>query len=245
MAAPDFSPETITLLAFRACLICNNPRCATVTAGPSDAKGDLAIKLGEAAHICAKRAGQARYDDKMSDEQRAAPENGIWLCANCHTMVDKNCGLDFPKEVLLAWKRKHEEVIRSLLYTHRSPWPMIRKFTEEGQVAQEVVDVLEDHGALYMDQNIENPPHVLLSVERLRSEFQNLSRKVNYDNQLKDLIKDLATECRVFMNFSSSRGRYDWHELQTMRSRVGVLILRLKEDYGCNIRGSLHQILPR
>ena len=245
MPAPDFSQETINLLAFRACLICNNPRCATVTVGPSDAKGHLAIKLGEAAHICAKRSGQARYDADMSDDQRAAPENGIWLCASCHTMVDKNLGHDFPKEVLLDWKRKHEEVIRSLLYTHRSPWPLIRKFSEEGQIAQEAVDALETHGALYMDRNIENPPHVLLSIERLRSELQDLVRKIRYDSQLKDLIKDLSSECRQFMNFSSSRGRYDWHELETMRSRLGVLILRLKEDYGCNIRGQLIQILPR
>ena len=83
----------------------------------------------------------------MSDEQRTAIENGIRLSANCHTMVDKNCGRDFPNELLLEWKRKHEEIIRSLLNSHRSPWPVIRKFTEEGQIAQEVVDVLEDHGA--------------------------------------------------------------------------------------------------
>jgi hypothetical protein len=245
MASPDFSPDTINLLAFRACLICNNPSCATVTVGPSDAQGDLAIKLGEAAHIRAKRLGQARYDELMTDDQRSAIENGIWLCASCHTMIDKNRGLDFPAEMLIEWKRKHEEVIRSLLYSHRSPWPLIRKFTEEGQVAQDVVDALENHGALFMDRNVENPQDVILSIERLRSELKDLARNIRYDSQLKDLIKDLTGECRSFMNFSSRSNGYDWHQLESMRSRVGVLVLRLRDDYGCAIRGPLNQILPR
>jgi hypothetical protein len=245
MASPDFSPDTINLLAFRACLICNNPSCATVTVGPSDAQGDLAIKLGEAAHIHAKRPGQARYDGGMTDKQRAAVDNGIWLCANCHTMIDKNGGKDFPIEILIEWKRKHEEVIRSLLYSHRSPWPLIRKFTEEGQIAQDVVNALENHGALFMDLNVENGQHVVLSIDRLRSELKDLARNIRYDSQLKDLIKDLSDECRSFMNFSSRPNGYHWHQVETLRSRVGLLVLRLRDDYGCAIRGPLNHILPR
>ena len=245
MAIPDFSRETINLLAFRACLICNNPDCATVTVGPSDAKGDLAIKLGEAAHICAARSGHARYDDKMRDEQRAAPDNGIWLCASCHTMVDKNRGADFRKGTLLDWKRKHEQIIRSLLYSHRSPWPLLRKFTEEGQIAQQVVDTLENRGALFMDRNVENERDVILSVKALRSELMGMCRKILYDSRLKDLIKDMAKECRTFMNYSSVTMNFKWHELETMRSHLGVILLTLKEEYGCNIRGPLNQILPR
>src|SRR5262245_53944737 len=118
MACPDFSADTRELLAFRASLICNNPSCATLTVGPSDARGPLALKLGEAAHIRAARPGQARYDANMTDEQRAHPDNGIWLCASCHTMIDKNGGADFPVETLIEWKRRHEEIIRSLLYSH-------------------------------------------------------------------------------------------------------------------------------
>ena len=245
MAVPDFSSKTINLLAFRACLICSNPHCSTVTVGPSDASGDLAIKLGEAAHICAAREGEARWDENLSPEQRAAPENGIWLCANCHTMIDKIDGDVFRKETLLDWKRKHEEVVRSLLCSHRSPWPLIRKFTEEGQIAQDVVDKLENRGALFMDRNVENEQHVLDSVEALRSELNGLRTKIRYDSGLKDLIKDMISECRTFMNYSSATKRFKWHELETMRSHLGVMLLRLRDDYGCKIRGPLNQILPR
>ena len=39
------------------------------------------------------------------------------------------------------------------------------------------------------------------------------------------------------------RGQY-WPELEAMRNRVGVIVLRLREDYGCKIRGPLNRIIP-
>jgi hypothetical protein len=203
----------------------------------------LAAKLGEAAHIRAARPGP-RYDENMTDEQRAHPDNGIWLCASCHTLIDKNNGDGFPVEMLLDWKRKHEEILQSLLLSHRSVLPILRRFTEEGQIAQDVIDTLENHGALFMDQHLEVEQSVILSIDRLRSELQNLMRRVRYDTQLKDLIRDLIAECRMFMNHTDRfRGRY-WNELEGMRNRVGVIALRFRQDYGCKIRGQLNRIIP-
>jgi hypothetical protein len=160
-------------------------------------------------------------------------------------MIDKNAGADFPAADLIEWKRKHEEIIRSLLYSHRSPLPLLRKFTEEGQIAQDVADALEQHGALFVDLNVEVPQHVALSLDRLRSELLILGRKVRYDSKLKDLIKDIADECRSFMNYTSPSNGNGWHQLEAMRVRIGVLALRLRDDYGCNIRGHLNRIIPR
>jgi hypothetical protein len=241
---PDFSVDTKEQLMFRASLICTNPSCATITLGPSDAVGKLSLKLGEAAHIQAARPGQARYDPNMSDAQRADPTNGIWLCASCHSLIDKNQGADFPVAMLLEWKRKHEDVLRSLLHSHRSVLPLIRKFTEEGQIAQDVVDTLENHGALFMDRQYEVDQHVLVSIDHLRTELRDLAKRVRYDGELKGLIKDLVAECRSFMNHTSRFGGHVWPELESMRTRVGVIVLRLREDYGCKVRGRLNRIIP-
>jgi hypothetical protein len=245
MADPDFSKLTIETLAFRSGLICNNPSCQTITTGPSDGKGPLKLKIGEAAHISAKKPGQARYDSLMSDAARASVDNGIWLCASCHTLVDKNNGADFTKAMLLGWKQSHEELIRSLLHSHRSPVPILRKFTEEGQIAQDVVDVLEGHGALFADLNLEVTQHVSLSMERLRQELSELGRRIRYDSKLKGLIKDLIGECREYMNQTSRFSGAGFQELETLRNRVGHKVLALREDYGCQVRGPLNKILPR
>ncbi|WP_313140855.1 HNH endonuclease [Stenotrophomonas sp.] len=245
MAAPDFSKDVIETLAFRSGLICNNPSCQTITTGPSDGKGALKLKIGEAAHISSKRKGQARYDDLMSDEARAKVENGIWLCASCHTLVDKNKGVDFPAVKLVEWKRSHEDLIRSLLHSHRSPVPLLRRFTEEGQVAQDIIDLLEGHGALFVDHHLEVSQHVSLSIERLRQDLSELRVKIRYDSKLKALIKDLVNECREYMNRTSRYSSTQRQELDALRSRIGHKVLSLRDDYGCNVRGQLNTILPR
>ncbi|GAB5519002.1 MAG: hypothetical protein RhofKO_12530 [Rhodothermales bacterium] len=219
MAAPDFSKPTSDILAFRSGLICNNPECSTLTVGPSDAQGDLKLKLGEAAHISGARPTSARYDASLTDDKRASVDNGIWLCANCHSMIDKNQGADFTEAELRKWQETHESVISSLLRTHRSPFPILRRFTQEV------------------------PAHVTVSVEQLRRDLINLNRMVKLDTILKALIKDLAGYCRDFMNHS---GRYNEHapdELNTLRNRVGVALGKLQRDYGCTIRGPIIQII--
>ncbi|WNH54496.1 HNH endonuclease [Stenotrophomonas oahuensis] len=205
----------------------------------------MKLKIGEAAHISAKKEGEARYDHLMSDEARASVENGIWLCASCHTLVDKNNGADFPVTMLTAWKRTHEDLIRSLLHSHRSPVPLLRRFTEEGQIAQDVVDLLEMHGALFVDHHLEVSHHVSLSIERLRKDLSKLRQKIRYDTNLKDVIKDLYDVCREYMNHTSRYSSTQRQELDILRSRVGHKALLLREEYGCNVRGQLNSILPR
>ncbi|MBL8525895.1 MAG: hypothetical protein JNN20_19600, partial [Betaproteobacteria bacterium] len=125
-----------------------------------------------------------------------------------------------------------------------SPLPLLRKLTEEGQTAQEVIDLLENHGALYVDHHYEVSPHVALSIDRLRTELRGLTKRIKYDSELKGLIKDLADECRSFMNCTGNNHGHSRHELETLRRRVGVIVLRFREDYGCKIRGDLNRILP-
>lgn len=244
MASPDFSPKTRELIAFRSGLICNNPRCGTLTIGPSDASGLLVLKIGEAAHIRAARPGQARYDVAMTDDERAGVDNGIWLCASCHTLVDKNMGVDFPVEMLNQWKESHEAVIRSLLHSHRSPLPLLRRFAEEGAVAQDAVDILEQHGALFVDLVYEVDSHVILSIERLRSEMSSLPGKIRYDSRLKDLLKDIVSELRDFMNRTSRFPSSVRTELPALRCRVGIHLLRLRDEFGCKILGPISRIIP-
>jgi len=244
MAAPDFSENTKVSLAARSCHICNNPDCATLTVGPVDAVGTLAVKLGEAAHIAGARPDSGRYDASMTDVQRAAPENGIWLCANCHTMIDKNRGQGFPTQLILNWKQRHEETIRSLLYSHRSPLPYLRRATEEGLAAQEAIDVLEMRGVMFVEMAYEVPQYVEQSIDTLRGELQQIASKVKFDITLRNVIKDMGSACRNYLNTTSRYPQTRLDELKPFRNRIGVLARRLRDEYGCSIRGPLNDIIP-
>lgn len=243
MAAPDFSQTTRETLAARAAMICNNPSCSCLTVGPSDGHGPLASKIGEAAHICSARPG-ARYDETMTDDTRAAIENGIWLCASCHTLVDKNDGADFSPDALRRWKNSHEGVIRGLLLSHRSPLPILRQFTEDGKIAQEAIDTMEGHGALYQRFDMEVPHHVAASFDRLRGDLSSFIKRVRYDEQLKRILKDIRDELQNYMNITATFSRNNCSELQSVRNHIGICIHRLRDEYGCKISGKLVTILP-
>ncbi len=64
--------------------------------------------IGEAAHICGERPTAKRYDPNLTEEQRNSASNLIALCPTCHILVDKGEESDYPKELLLEWKKKAE-----------------------------------------------------------------------------------------------------------------------------------------
>ena len=97
-----FNKRTVMLLGERVGYLCSNPDCRKVTIGPK--VGELnTIRIGEAAHICAESPGGARFDVSMTSAERVHYDNGIWLCRNCHTMVDRDESV-YPVEMLRNWK---------------------------------------------------------------------------------------------------------------------------------------------
>ena len=106
---PDFSARTVDVLSRRAALRCNNPDCGKLTTGPNTVE-TKATNIGEAAHIYGARPGAARYRTEMLDEERATIANAIWLCSDCHGLIDKDPPR-FSPELLLLWKERHEAAV--------------------------------------------------------------------------------------------------------------------------------------
>jgi hypothetical protein len=216
----------------------------TITVGPSDASGTLKLKLGEAAHIRAARENEARFDPAMTDVQRADFSNGIWLCANCHAIVDKNKGADYPPAVLESWRAEHAKTIRALLDSHRSPLAYLRRTSEEGRIAQNIVDVAEQHAALFRGYFEENPGHVVESVDQLRRRFNSMVKEIHYDLALKAVLQQLTDHLRDYMNITSQHSEWILPELEPLRKRVGVQLRTLREGYGCRIPPNISRIVP-
>jgi hypothetical protein len=86
-----------------------------MTIAPSEADETKIIFSGEAAHITAASKGGARYDANLSDDDRMAISNALYLCASCATIIDKNNGDDYSVALLKKWKTDHEEWVRANL----------------------------------------------------------------------------------------------------------------------------------
>lgn len=108
-----FKQAVILKLAQRAANRCSNPACNAVTSGPTaDPHGS--VNVGEAAHIFGANPGSARYDPSMQPQERSAISNGIWLCGNCHKLVDDD-PLLYPAGLLFEWQREHQNNIASIV----------------------------------------------------------------------------------------------------------------------------------
>ena len=107
MPRDDFSAETKRILAQRAAYICSNPDCRNNTIGPHSYPAK-SLSTGIASHICAAAQGGPRYDPNQTTEERQNIANGVWLCATCSPLVDRDVKL-YPAELLRKWRREHEQ----------------------------------------------------------------------------------------------------------------------------------------
>jgi len=102
----DFSKETTRTLGERVGLLCSNAACRVLTkAAHSDDERSLSV--GVACHISAAARGGPRYDETQTSEERGAISNGLWLCAKCATLIDKDPAR-YPVQLLRQWKTQAE-----------------------------------------------------------------------------------------------------------------------------------------
>ena len=87
----DFSASTKDTLARRVGHRCSNPGCCQPTCGPQENPAK-SVNVGVAAHISAAAAGGPRYNSSLTSSERAALENGIWLCQICAKLVEQRPG---------------------------------------------------------------------------------------------------------------------------------------------------------
>lgn len=109
----DFSYPNKLLAAFRngdRCSICNKLLVL-------DYEDGSAKCVGQAAHIAGEQPGAARYDEHMTDRERLDYKNLIYLCRDCHAMIDDlDKGVkNYPTKKLLSIKQKHEAKMRKAM----------------------------------------------------------------------------------------------------------------------------------
>jgi len=237
-----FLVKAATLIAYRSGYICNNPACNVLTIGPATSDPLLSLKKGEAAHIVGEKPGAARYE-AIGKAQIESPENGLWLCVGCHTLIDKNNGADYKKEKLIEWKRDHEELMSVLVRTHRSPLPLVRRYSVNTKVAQDMVDTLSHRGVMFQPHVMENPQYAIESINQIKLRLQRCLRQIDLDNRLRDICSDLISACRDVMNENSRDERYFNSYIDILRRRCGLSLYRLQDEFGCTITGDITAIV--
>jgi hypothetical protein len=141
MAERDsFRQSVKTNLAKRAAYICSCPDCRAFTLG-AQADGSGVVNIGVAAHITAAAVGGPRFDPDIGTEDRASEQNGLWLCANCHSRIDADPAC-FTVAKLRDWKRDAEA--RSFEQLGRRPLDLDRAIRYQPEIVAHDYLVLKD-----------------------------------------------------------------------------------------------------
>ena len=109
-ARDNFSQSVISILFKRAGGKCC--RCFAPTFGPVSNNPTKSVNIGQGAHIAAAAPGGPRYDSRMTPEERASAANGMWMCSNCHDIIDRDVDA-FPTAELKRMKREAEKKAKS------------------------------------------------------------------------------------------------------------------------------------
>ncbi len=134
MSRDAFTKFTVDMLGKRAGYLCSNPDCRRPTIGANEEKNKATI-IGIAAHITAASSGGPRYDSSIDEEQRKHIENGIWLCSNCATLIDKD-EKKYTVDLLRDWKQTAEMESRQKLAVMPTPRAQLRPVLEADLISK-------------------------------------------------------------------------------------------------------------
>ncbi len=101
-------------LADRVAWKCSFLDCDKITIGPGHKTNEQVVKLGNAAHITAASDKGPRFDSSLTPDQRKAIDNGIWMCCDHATLIDKDFTI-YSAATLRQWKKIKEENTYKLL----------------------------------------------------------------------------------------------------------------------------------
>jgi ribosomal protein L37AE/L43A len=217
---PEFNKKTIDTLAKRAAFKCSNPDWRVSTVGPNTDSYKSTI-IGEAAHIFGARPNSKRYCPKMTDAARAEITNSIWLCRNCHKLIDTD-EQKYTSDILFAWREQHERYIQSELGSA----------TDQIQFEEQTskLSLFENYPSLIRRIVIDKPDgwEFRLTAELMR----HLNRP--HFRKIKDLRDGLYVKPQVHID---SEEVINWLQMRlaeasNMSNPIANLIDRLNESWG-------------
>jgi hypothetical protein len=132
---------------------CQNPACRNyLFAEEAD------VDFAEMAHVIPASPGGPRDlpINEVSLQARASPENIVVLCANCHTVVDKAPGL-YAAEVMLEWKRRHIELLRTMFGTPQ--------FDSRAEARRYIEPLMDANHAVHVQYGPTGDPYVMGNPE--------------------------------------------------------------------------------
>lgn len=157
--------------------VCSSPECLRVTGFQTEKGRPRAI--AQTAHILPAAKSGPRQDAEVVlpdgiKLERGGEGNAIWLCLPCHFRADADPE-GFPAELLLAWKREHEERASSLVGLDLEQSLLkLGGVRQSHDLARDLLLWLDGHRFMYFDDSREFPAEVRGALDSLRDKLVRL-----------------------------------------------------------------------
>lgn len=208
--SPDFTEKTKKILAKmaseRCCL------CEEITSMPNSSESSY-IRIGEAAHISgARKSLDLRYIDNLTNEDRKNISNGIWLCSNCHTIIDQDEQYYTINE-LEKIRTEHYKRIRNGRYS-KSSFAKIDELNEEIK---------------YLNEKISDKEKLVLQSENFfEAEITDLRIKIQQINYQKEkLWEDYSS---ILMNLEHANKFEEIYKLVFEENNLDLALEYLSDE---------------
>lgn len=197
-----------------------------------------AIMTGEFAHIKAVKPGGARYDKNMTEKDRSKYENFIFICPNCHKLIDSKDYIDdWPVDRLVQLKEAHKDKMSKLYTTFINVNDGVTYTRPTHMEYYFLVAQIKITDQLYKD-NIENTRS---DFNKLIDVLKNVPPNIrSFYYQMIKLSDDKSTIkiYEVFHNLTI--GKTLMFEYQSILERKGLCFYREEDDefgFGVRIEG--------
>jgi hypothetical protein len=140
--------------------------------------------------------------------QRKSIENGIWLCGACAGLIDKNDGIDHPREHLRRWKADHETLVATCLEGSKRVVLRFLQSPTDLDLARSLLVFLQQRGALFMPYHSDVSFHVIDSIKEIRTFLTQLQAQLSPESPLDAIVESINHACRHFYEHNFAGGNH-------------------------------------
>lgn len=222
---PDFSDSTKQLAKEMAGYICSNPACLRLCTGTLDPYALGKTYIGEVAHISDARKNTARWEEDKDNQYRALIDNALFLCRNCHGLIDKNGGKNHSVALLQGWRTAHHELIREALTGNFRLAHKLKGQTAKAAQVQTLADHCAGMRALRDDPGAEVMQWVADSFLELKKLATSLHAHFSGDMRARKDLDGIVQSCNAILSALVAQGAGTPTTIALDRAQVSVLLL--------------------
>lgn len=217
----EFKELTKRQLSERVAYMCSNPYCRRLTV-KRRAAGRGVVRLGKACHIFPAAPGGPRANEKVSDQELSAPENGIWLCDEHANEVDSN-QTKYPADLLRRWKDEAEAYVETLT-TQDTRLRQLRMMATEFLSTVRLITAVPGPGKA-LDQTFRTAGHI--PVSRLLIEVEQTLFENDFRDEA-DLVRRIGQDIRRVEGLMATNPYDTYLDISAWKNRsVKELMLNL------------------